>query len=363
LENGADVNNDYDPRSRILLAISGRLIEKMKFFPSSHFRITPKNNSVLEIMHERRKRFRILVCLDGSEGSFSGLKLAANIGHSEECDIILLYVRAVDQGIRSEGLQGHLAHKNMLDWGIELPGIDYLKKAREHLIGDQGLSTDWITSTSHTDSWGDPLGDNKVEYHHKNGRSIVLKLKTAPDVASGILDQYELGPYNMIIMGAPSHWHSEVRAFFGASVAQKVSMLAPCSVLLSRPETKNTKGGHLICVDGTRHSLEAMRRDAILAHSSNQPVTLLCVAESKKEIKQAERVIEKCLEILIKIDLKPKDTLVNLGHPQQEILKIARDYAITVIADSRKTLIRRLFSGGTSLRIMGNAQNSVLIIR
>ena len=62
------------------------------------------------------------------------------------------------------------------------------------LVGDVEMSDQWSAVATHTDAWGDPLGDNKVEYRHESGKSIVLKLKTAPDPASGILDQYEFGP-------------------------------------------------------------------------------------------------------------------------------------------------------------------------
>ena len=84
------------------------------------------------------------------------------------------------------------------------------------------------------DAWGDPAGDNKVEYRSPEGRSVVLKLKTAPDVANGILDQYELGPYNLIILGEPSRWRGEFMAFFDSGIVQTVTTMAPCSVLVAR---------------------------------------------------------------------------------------------------------------------------------
>ena len=195
------------------------------------------------IREQRRSRFRILVCIDGSDESYEGLRFAAKIGHSSECDIILIYVRPIDQGLRSGGLQIRVARENMLDWGLELPGIRYLKRGLDMLAGEDEMSVHWTAFTSHTDTWGDPLGDNKVEYRHESGKTIVLKLKTAPDAASGILDQYELGPYNLIIMGAPSRWRSEIRSFFNAGVTQKVAMLAPCSVMVARANgTKQDTG-------------------------------------------------------------------------------------------------------------------------
>jgi nucleotide-binding universal stress UspA family protein len=216
---------------------------------------------------------------------------------------------------------------------------------------------------SHAESWGDPLGDNKVEYCHENGRTIVLKLKTAPDPASGILDQYELGPYNLIIMGAPTHWHSEMRAFFSASVTQKVAMLSPCSVMVARPNEHGRGKGHLICIDGTKHSLDAMRRDAVLAKHSGRPVTLFCGARQKSDIATAGRVLEKATEMLAKIDIEVQDVLVGVGNPTEEIVRAGDDYGVVAVADSGKKLFRRLFAGGTAFKVMGAAKTSVLNIR
>ena len=82
-----------------------------------------------EIRERRRNRFRILVCIDGTDASYDGIRFAAKIGYRSECDIILLYVRPIDQGLRSGGLQVRVARENMLDWGLELPGIRNLKKS------------------------------------------------------------------------------------------------------------------------------------------------------------------------------------------------------------------------------------------
>ena len=319
------------------------------------------------IRQRRRNRFRILVCIDGSDASYEGLKFAGKIGQSEDCDIVLLYVREIDQGLRSGGLQVRVARENMLDWGLELPGIRYLKRGLELLTQNEGLSDDWTAYTGHTDTWGDPLGDNKVEYRHENGKSIVLKLKTAPDVASGILDQYELGPYNLIILGAPTRWRGEIGFYFHAGVAQKVAVMAPCSVMIARTidgEQIHRKGrGHLICTDGTEHSLDSMRRDAVLAHFGGYPITLLCVARYQDDIATAARVLEQSSEILRKLEIPVEGTRIVVGDPTEEIVRVGKDFAVIVISDSRKKWIQRFFISGGALKVMGVAPTSVLNVR
>ena len=171
-----------------------------------------------------------------------------------------------------------VARENMLKWGLELPGIQYLKHGLEMLIAEGQLADEWKEIYSHTDLRGDPLGDNKVEYRNDNGKSIVLKLKTAPDATSGILDQYELGPYNVMILGRPSRWRGKARSLLQAGVVQKVAMLSPCSVLVARERAD--KDGFLICSDGSEQCLDAVRRTAVLAQLCGRPTTLMGVAST-----------------------------------------------------------------------------------
>jgi nucleotide-binding universal stress UspA family protein len=87
----------------------------------------------------RKKRYRVLVCIDGSDESYRGLSYAAQAAANKNSDIVLLYVRPIDQGLRSGGLQVRVARENMLSWGLELPGIKYLKKGLEQLISSDAL--------------------------------------------------------------------------------------------------------------------------------------------------------------------------------------------------------------------------------
>ncbi len=327
-----------------------------------------KDDSVFQaeleaIREQRRNRFRILVCVDGSDESYEGLRFAAGISHGDDCDIILLYVRPIDQGLRSGGLQVRVARRNMLDWGLELPGIKFLKRGRDMLVSEGEMAEQWSAIVSHTDTWGDPLGDNKVEYRHEGGKTIVLKLKTAPDPASGILDQYELGPYNLIIMGAPSRWRGEIKSFFNAGVVQKVAMLAPCSVMVARANGNDNGKGHLICTDGTKHSLDSMRRDAVLAQHCGYPITLFAVARQTEEIATAERVLEKATEMLAKMEIEVTGTKVGVGDPMEQIVKAGNAYSVIAVADSGKNWFKRFFVSSVAFDVMGAAKTSVLNVR
>ncbi len=321
-----------------------------------------KHIEELESEFERRRdRFRILVCLNGTEPSYDGIKLAAEIGHADECDIILLYVRRIDQGLNSGGLQVGVARQNMLDWGLDLPGIRYLKTGLEKLVGEGNLERDWKIMASHTDVFGDPLGDNKVEYRSPSGKSIVLKLKLAVDVTTGILDQYELGPYNLIITGPPKRWRGKYGALQDPSTVQKVAMLAPCSVLANRGASHGK--GFLICTDGSEHSEYSMRQAAVLAHHIGEPITLLSIAKSKSDARTVKKQLTAAADKLKADGLDVVRTVVPVGKPAEKILDAGKKFRLIVVADSGKSRLKRFIVGSVAFDVMGTSENSVLNVR
>jgi nucleotide-binding universal stress UspA family protein len=298
---------------------------------------------------QRRNRFRILACIDGSEESYITVRWAAKLGQRDECDIIILYVRAIDQGLHSGGLQVRLARQNMLDAGFELPGVSHLKKALD-ILAEEGIDChEWQKSGAHDDAWGDAAGDTKVEY------------KTAPDVSSGILDQYELGPYNLMILGEPSHWRGEVAAFFNAGVVQTVSTMASCSVLVARNSL--SQRGVFVHIDGTPRALQAVRRAAVLANAMGEPVTLFGCAETEDERDGAERAVREARDLLAAMGLEPAHAQVRVGSPVEEIVEAGSMSSMIVVTDEGYRRLKRMFKGSLAGDIIKRARTSVLDIR
>jgi len=320
------------------------------------------HEEMIEEREERHERFRILVCINGTDPSYEGLHFAAEIGLNNPCDIILLYVRRIDQGLNSGGLQVRLARQNMLDWGLELPGIEYLRRGYDMLFDLGYMTMEWRSKASHTDIFGDPLGDNKVEYRSGRRKRIILKLKTAPTVASGILDQYELGPYNLIIMGPPKRWRGEIKSFIEPSTVQKVAMLSPCSVLTVRDSIDNKKG-FLICTDGTEHCTKSMKQAAVLAHNLKRPITLLSVASEKKDLALVKSRLKAARLILADMGIKNVKTISRTGDCMDELMAISNKFGIIVVADSGKSRIKRFLKGNVAFNVMGQAPVSVMNVR
>ena len=314
-----------------------------------------------ELRAWRRKRFRILVCLNGTDPSYVGVDIAAQIGTGDDCDIVLLYVRRIDQGLSSGGLQMRTARQNMLEWGLELPGIGYLRRGLEQLQENEFLGHEWNERIDHTDVFGDPLGDNKVDYVAPSGKSIVLKLKIAPDVSSGILDQYELGPYNLIIMGPPKRWRGELAALHEPSSVQKVAMLAPSSVLTVRGPL--TGGGFLLCTDGSKLSMDALKRGAVLAHACGEPVDILAVAKGDNGIAALERKVQRFKADLKGVGVTVNDAKVVIGKPAPAIVEAGKSSSVIVVSDSGKSKITRFLVGSVAFDVMGKSGTSVLNIR
>jgi len=309
----------------------------------------------------RRNRFRILACVDGSDESYEGLRYAAEIGRSDECDIILLHVRPFDQGLRTGGLQMSVARENMLEWDIEMPGVECLKKGLELLIEAGHMQKDWEFMASRSEVRGDPVGDNKIEYRSKTGKSIILKLKTAPDAASGILDQYELGPYNVIILGAQHRWQGDLRSLWDAGVTQKVAMLAPCSTLVTRKLGKGK--GCLICIDGSEHSLGAARRAAVLAQHAGSPVALISVVLKDEDRKVVGAQVDAAKAAIESMGIPVSEAIVRAGDPVEQIIRVGARYQLIVVSDSGKSRIKRFVVGSVAFKVMGHATNSVLNVR
>ena len=310
---------------------------------------------------QRRTRFRILACIDGSEESLITVRFAARLAITPDCDIIVLHVRQIDQGLHSGGLQVRLARQNMMDTGFELPGVRYVKRALE-VLKEEGIDANsWEHEAANQSAWGDPAGDTKVEYREKDGRTVVLKLKVAPDVANGILDQYELGPYNLMILGEPSRWRSEFHSFFGSGVVQTVVTMAPSSVLVAR----NTldRSGYLICTDGSSRSMQAVRRAAVLAFTTGEPITLFSVAANADGKAQAEDAVSKAQSLLKAMKIEVAQCKVAIGVTAEEIVETGSLFKVIVVTDEGRSRWQRMMKGSIATDVVKRARTTVLDVR
>ncbi len=312
---------------------------------------------------QKEKRFRMMVCIDGSDECYRGLRYAAKLGSGTESDITLLYVRPVDKGLRSGGLQVSVARENIMAWGLDLPGVKYLKKGRDLLTELGFMGEDWNERLHQEGAHGDPLGNHTLEYMNEDGKKISLKLKVSPDIASAILEDWEEAKYDLIILGASERWRKKrsIAAFFDPAVAEKVAVHAPCSVIVARElEVGN---GHLICIDGSDHALNMVRRDAALASRCQCPISIISVALDQADQDKAQANVDRAKAMLDEMGIEVKETMTRVGNPVEEITEVGPDYSLVVVSDSEKSAVQRFFMGSNAFQLMQKSFNSVMIVR
>jgi nucleotide-binding universal stress UspA family protein len=307
-------------------------------------------------------RFNILVCIDGSSESDRALKYAVRLGSGTDANMTLLYVRPVDQGLRTGGLQISVARENILDWGLQLPGMKALNRGRDLLVEHGYLSEDWEEEFKHTDVQGDPLGDNMVVYHADEGCHVTLKLLVSPSVARGILDQCEIEDYDIVILAVSSDPdEGGMPGQLDLPIAEKVAEEHRGTVLVARGLEESH--GHLVCVWNNEQSIKAARRDAEIASRCACPVYLYSVARDEEDLEDAEAAVANAEKAIEEVGVRISGKKVEIGDPVEKIIDEGKQYSVIVMSSTTKTGLRRFFVTSTSYEVLQRAQNSVMIAR
>lgn len=308
------------------------------------------------------KRFAILVCIDGTDESYRALKYAVRIGSGQDADLTLLYVRPVDQGLRTGGLEISVARKNMLEWGLELPGVKALKKARDILVELGYLGEGWEKEYKQTAVSGDPLGDQITVYTSDSGRHIVMKLMVSPSVALGILDEAEAGRYDIVIVARPETHDSIGLGYIAPDTAEMIAIEHSGTVLVARALEESH--GHLVCVTESPESIAAARRDAMIAGRCACPVYLFSVAADESELPSCRKAVAEARAAIESAGLRVSGEKVVVGDPVDTIVEEGRSYSVVVMsAARRRSGWRRFFTTSVAYKVLEQAKSSVMIAR
>ena len=190
---------------------------------------------------------------------------------------------------------------------------------------------------------------------------MVLKLKTAPDAANGILDQYELGPYNLMILGEPSRWRGEFKAWFDAGVVQQVDLHG---ALLGAGRAQQPRQEGLLHLHRRHVALDAGgRRAAVLAHTAGEPITLFSVATDEAARPAAEEAVANARALLKAMKIDVADTRTAVGEPAEEIIEAGPMHRLVVVTDEGRSRLQRMFRGSTAIDVVRGARTSVLDVR
>ncbi len=315
-----------------------------------------------DLQSDAEDRFQILVCIDGSDASFSGLRYAVRMGSDNSADLTLLYVRPVDQGLSSGGLQMRVARENMLKWGVQLPGTTALKKGRDMLVEMGFMADDWKEQIVHTDVTGDPLGDNTTVYKNDEGACISLKLLVSPSVDRGILDECEVGDYDITIISMCETDEAKKHAgYISPAATMAVATQHRGTVLVARELEEDH--GHFMCVDFSDKAIQAAIKDAQIAARCHCPVYLYSVAANEDEVETARDVVARAKAAIEAEGLSIAGEGTDIGDPVECIIGKGRKYSLIVLADTSVKGLRRFFTTSTAYEVLQKAANSVMIVR
>ncbi len=306
-------------------------------------------------------RYNILVCIDGSEESFRGLRYALRFSlDHDDTDISLLYVRA-DVGGSYGGLNLSLTREALLEWDIELPGLKSLKKARDVLVESGFLGEEWDEEEIQKKFRGSRLGNHMIKYiSKKTGQHITLIVRVDTSILAGILEEVSSFPYDIVIVSASPNEEGhvgEIDLYTAVSVATEHDG----TVILARELEEGH--GHFVCVTDSDMSEEMARKDARIAARCGCPIYLYSVAEDDSQKEAAERAIQRAKAAIEAEGMSVAGAEVEIGDPVQLIIERGREHSLIVLAATEKSRIKRLFMGSVSHDVLKKAKNSVMIIR
>ncbi len=289
------------------------------------------------------------------------VRFAAQLAASNSCDIIILYVRPIDMGLHSGGLQVRLARQNMMDAGFELPGVRHLKQALEVLREGRHRRLGLAQEAGSPGCLGRSGWRQQGRIPQPEGRAWCSSSRPRPTSPTASSTSTSSAP--TISSSSASHraGGASSRAFFGAGVVQTVTTMAPCSVLVARNSFDRL--GYFICTDGSSRSMQAVRRSAVLAQVTGEPITLFSVANNLAGKSLAEEAVANAKALLKAMQIDVADIRVAIGDAAEEIVESGSLYRVIVVTDEGRSRLQRLIRGSTATDVVRKARTSVLDVR
>lgn len=305
-------------------------------------------------------KLRILVCIGGGPEAFTGLKFVHRLSKESCADIVLLYVRPIDSGLKSGGMEVRVARENLIEWGIELPGMAHLNKARDILVDLGEIAHDANEEWLHREISGDSAGEFVREYNNPCGGTISLRLLTASDVTSAVVNEADRFNADLIIVGGSPVPVEGIRKYLSPkALALKIASHTERSIIVARQLEPGN--GHLVCVQDTDQSRAMLPQALRYSHACNCPITFLSVAENEEGRASAQKAVDEAAAFFRADGIEPHELMVEVGNPAEVITELGYDFSLIVMAESEKPWFAKVFS--VAHDVAARARNSVLIIK
>jgi len=299
---------------------------------------------------------KVLMCTDGEENAEAAIHFGGRLAKEMDAEISILHVRPPISPRNRVELT--TARKKLGKWDLEIPGVDYLIRAKEILteIGltpAAALSEEKLSHAFRVDI----KGATELHLVGTRGSLVRLRLREGHPVDE-ILKEAELGDYDLILVG--SRGHKGYSRHFVGTTALRVADLAGCSVLIAK--NIREEEDFLLCTDGSRLAEKAEIFGAEIAQKLGAKMTVLSVAEEEETREEAAQLARRAEMILAQMGLEVS-CKIRTGRPSEEIIDEAKDHDVVVMGASGSSVVRKFFMGSTPLKVIEYGECPVLIVR
>jgi nucleotide-binding universal stress UspA family protein len=277
----------------------------------------------------------LLVPVDGSTSCLRAKQLAASIAEKFQSKVTVVHV--VSHDFMHPELKAH--HQLPALVLHELDNV-YLKAGKKILRHAEELFLD-------------------------EGIAVKTELIKAEDPGETILEMAEEQGFDLIVIGNRAKTQHE--RFALGSVTEKVSMYAPCPVLITKRKTEIRR--LLAAIDGSQQACKALDHAVAIAKNFGAKITLLHVEETKLFSLNPEIVKKVGEEILLCAESGLEGVSFNKsmkpGSPVEIILKMAwlGDFDLIVMGSRGLSSVKRFLLGSVSADVSMHARTSVLLVK
>lgn len=282
---------------------------------------------------------RILFCTDGSEISSNALHNAMNLIKEAVIDpICVIDWSFLPSSMNIESAGYSQAYENIAESVLNFAGSDIEEK----------------------------------------GFTVGTKIKSFGSAAEGIIEQLEKGQYDLILIG--SHGKKGIQKWLGSVSRQVISnTIVPVFVSRKRREDKKI----LLTVDGSEHSINAVKHVVELFDLSDKEVHIISVKENpellpmeatldknwfdaieKQQKIHATKAINKAKMVLENAKIPVQNEIILTGNPAQKIIEYCDKEKIDLVIMGARTRtdLSKLLLGSVSKRVLENVESDVLIV-